>query len=322
MRRIAFLSMNDLTDFVCDDDLARPALAERGFEVETVPWRADVDFSRYAAVIIRSTWDYTQHLQDFLHALRRIDAQSLLLNPLEVVEANVHKGYLLALEAAGVPVIPTRVVARLTAEAVPELRRALGGGELIVKPTVGANAVGAHRLPESLDADALADVVAACDGTELLVQPFLPNVLTQGEHSLFFFEGALSHAIVKVPKAGDFRVQEEHGGDIRPDPRPAPDLVAAAHRALTSPPFGRPLRTALGRERPPLGAAADGQAVAAVAGAPLYARVDMVRDAAGQPRLMELELVEPALYFRTDTASPGRFADALLARLGPPGGGV
>lgn len=293
MRRIAFLSMSDLTDFVCDDDLARPALAERGFEVETVPWRADVDFSRYAAVIIRSTWDYTQHLQDFLHALRRIDAQSLLLNPLEVVEANVHKGYLLALEAAGVPVIPTRVVTRLTAEAVPELRRALGGGELIVKPTVGANAVGAHRLPESLDADALADVVAACEGTELLVQPFLPNVLAQGEHSLFFFEGALSHAIVKVPKAGDFRVQEEHGGDIRPDPRPTPDLVAVARHA-----------------------------VAAVAGAPLYARVDMVRDEAGQPRLMELELVEPALYFRTDTASPGRFADALLARLGSPGGGV
>lgn len=287
MRRLAFLSIDDLTDFVCDDDLARPALRAAGFEVDTVSWRAQVDFGVYAAVIIRSTWDYTEHLPDFLAALRRIAAQAPLLNPLEVVEANVHKGYLLELEAAGVPIVPTRVVRGLDVDALPALREALGGGELIVKPTVGANAAGAHRLPEGLAPEALAAVVAACRGRELLVQPFLPGVLSAGEHSLFFFGGALSHAIVKVPKAGDFRVQEEHGGDIRPDPHPAADLVSAAQRALAS--LGQPL---------------------------LYARVDLVRDPAGTPRLMELELVEPALYFRMDTASPGRFAAAVTAAVG------
>ena len=125
-------------------------------------------------------------------------------------------------------------------------------------------------------------------GREVLLQPFLPAVLNEGERSLVYFGGAFSHALDKVPIAGEFRVQEEHGGIIT---GVEPDSVS--------------------RE------AADA-IVALIYPRPLYARVDLVRDQ-GRPLLMELELVEPSLYLRTNPGAPERFAAAVDAWAGRPG---
>jgi len=114
-----------------------------------------------------------------------------------------------------------------------------------------------------------------------LVQPFMPSVVEEGEYSLFYFNGEYSHTILKTPKPADFRVQEEHGGIIKPM-EPSAALRSAG-------------RSVFDLIRP----------------APLYARVDLVRDGRGEFLVMELELIEPALYFRMDADSPRRFAAAL-----------
>jgi len=148
-----------------------------------------------------------------------------------------------------------------------------------VKPVVSANAddtfvvdAGGQEVPE---------LAATFADRAWMLQPFVDSVLAEGEHSLFYFAGRYSHAVVKRPKAGDFRVQEEHGGHIAAE-EPAGDLRAAADAVL-----------------------------AALDDTLLQARVDLVRLADGTPALMELELIEPSLYFRMDPGAAGRFADAL-----------
>lgn len=290
-QRVALLSMDDLTGFVCDDDLAIPHLAARGVEVDWVSWRAEADWGAYDAVVIRTPWDYQDHLPAFLAVLERIEQATLLLNPLSTVRWNTHKSYLFDLEARGVRIVPTVATTGFDPAALPGWRAHFGAERLIVKPTVAANADGALPLPPDIAPTALAEYADAHRDEDLLVQPMLSSVVDWGEASLFYFNGIYSHAILKVPEAGDFRVQEEHGGDIQPLV-PTEDLRAAARTVLE-----------------------------AVAEPLLYARVDLARDADGQPCLMEVELAEPALYLRTDAGAPERFAEAVIARLGTPGGG-
>ncbi len=286
MRRLAFLSMDRLDGFVQDDDLAVAPLAERGWAVETVSWRAEADWAAYEAVVIRTPWDYQDDPDRFLAVLAGIERETVLENPLAVVRWNLRKTYLRDLEARGVPVVPTRWGEAGTAGAIPAHAAALGADEVVVKPVVSANADRTHRLRTArlggaagaLAADFAADFAARA----YMVQPFLPAVVTEGEFSLFYFDGAYSHAILKTPKARDFRVQEEHGGLIQ-SVEAEPALRAA------------------------------GEAVMAHVDRLLYARADFVRHE-GRFLLMELELIEPALYFRTDPGSAARFADAFVAR--------
>lgn len=282
-KRVAFLSMTGVERFFVYDELAVAPLAARGVQVDTVPWRHEADWSSYDAVVIRSTWDYQDDVERFVEVLAGIEACTRLLNPLDVVRWNVDKRYLLELEARGVPIVPTRVHDGLTPDALDEARAAFGVDEIVVKPTVSANADGTFRLPLAADA---APALRTLSAREVLVQPFAPAIVDEGEVSVFAFDGAISHAILKTPAAGDFRVQEEHGGRLRAlaiDPA----LQAAADRAFGALPGGNLL----------------------------YARVDFVRYD-GEWLLMEAELIEPSLYFTLDEASAGRFAEALARRLG------
>jgi hypothetical protein len=153
-----------------------------------------------------------------------------------------------------------------------------GTNELIIKPTVSATAQDTFRL-----ADFLPEVARVFNGRPYIVQPFVPGIVSEGEYSLFFFNGLYSHTILKAPKLGDFRVQEEHGGIITAV-TPEPDLLDTA-RAITN----------------------------LIEPQPLYSRIDLVRDE-GEWLLMELELIEPALYFRMDEAAPLNFAKAFHCR--------
>lgn len=288
-RRCAFLTTDDLSEFVTYDHLAVPPLVARGWEVDAVPWRAGADWGSYDLVVIRSPWDYQDDPEAFLRVLAEVDAASRLENSLDVVRWNLDKGYLAALAEAGVPVVPGLSRDGLRADGVGALFSELGTDEIVVKPTVSANADGTFRLhrdrPEGWPA-----AVAALAHRPLLAQPFVPAVVREGEYSLFTFGGTFSHAIVKTPAAGDFRVQEEHGGRIRAVEPPA-EMVAAADRALAA-------------------------ATALVDSPVLYARTDLVRHA-GAWRVMELELIEPSLYFPFGEGSAERFAaavDALVPR--------
>jgi len=286
MPTCAFLTTDGLEGFVTDDELVLGPLRERGVEVALVPWRSRAEWSRFDVVVIRTTWDYQAAPDEFLEALGAIEGSGVrLANDLDLVRWNLSKTYLRDLCSRGATVVPTHFGAGLRAD---ELRRKfdeLGASELVVKPVVGANAGDAYRLTrEGLEARA-AELEVVFRDRGFLAQPFIPSVVDEGEFSLVFFGGRYSHTILKTPKPGDFRVQEEHGSTVRPVEADG-ELLAAARRCL-----------------------------AALDRTPLQARVDLVRLADGGFALMELELIEPALYFRMDAAAPARFVAAFEAWL-------
>lgn len=284
--RVAYLSMDRLEGFFVYDALTHEPLAARGIEVETIPWRRpDVDWDRFDAVVIRSTWDYQDDPEAFLASLRRIDASGAeLFNPLEVVRWNLDKHYLRDLREAGVAVVDTRFVSSPGEADLDEAFERFATDEVVVKPTVSANADHTYRL-RAVDGPGRRIALEALRGREAMVQPFLPAILTEGEFSVFYFDGSYSHSILKTPAAGDFRVQEEHGGRLAAV-EPEPALRAAADRA----------RAALPDDL-------------------LYSRVDFVRTEGGFV-LMEAELIEPSLYFELDERAAERFAAALARRIG------
>lgn len=287
MRRIAFLTLADPTGFVIDDDLALMPLARRGLHVDTVPWnRTGVDWRRYGLVVIRSTWDYQHHAAEFLRVLETIERSGTRLeNGSEIARWNMPKTYLRELAARGVETVPTFWREKLAPGELMPLFEEVRSDEAVIKPVMSGNAQGAWRLDRER-ARTLADEIEAYFADRpLMLQPFERGIVEEGESSLIYFNGKYSHAILKVPKAGDFRVQEEHGSEIRAM-TPEPALRAAADKAISA--IGRKL---------------------------LYARADLVRSGEAY-RVMELELVEPSLYLRTDAEAPERFAEA-IAELAP-----
>lgn len=285
MRRIAFLTLAERGDFVIDDDLAIAPLAERGFAVETIPWNApDVDWSRYALVVVRSTWDYQHHAFDFVDTLEEIESVTRLCNSAAIARWNMRKTYLRELAARGVPTVPTIWRDGLARGGLLTLFDELGSEEAVIKPVMSGNAEGAWRLDRRRARELAGVIEAYFHGRPLMMQAFERAILTEGEFSLMYFGGTFSHAILKVPKAGDFRVQEEHGSDVRAV-TPEPALRATGDTAM-----------------------------ACVGERLLYGRADLVRHG-DEFRVMELELVEPALYLRMEPGAPARFADAIAALL-------
>lgn len=270
--------MDDMGHYVADDDLAIAPLSELGWDVSTISWRdSNVDWNDLEIVVIRTPWDYQRSPDEFLEVLAKIDSSSARLeNPLDVVKWNLDKRYLRDLERRGLRIVPTIWGGVYDQSSFTSWMAELGCGELIIKPTVSATAEHTFRLT-GFDSS-LTGVFA---GRSFMVQPFLANVVTEGEYSLFYFNGRYSHTILKSPKAMDFRVQEEHGGIITAV-QPTRELSYAGRRAFEM-----------------------------ISPSPLYARVDLVRDDENQFALMELELIEPALYLRMDADAPQRFASAI-----------
>lgn len=282
MKKVAFLSMDNIGDFYVYDDLLIEPLAKAGWQVETISWKAsNVEWSQFDAVIIRSPWDYQDDADAFLTCLENISQQTLLLNDLEVVHWNVSKDYLKDVQNSGVPIVPTLWSDKFELTTLQSTFEHFKTEELIIKPLVSANADDTYRIKQNyLDRDMKVPARVFEDKSHML-QPFVPEILAEGEYSLFYFGNEFSHGIRKVPKAGDFRVQEEHGGSlisIEPDA----ELLACAEKALS-----------------------------AIPSATLYARLDFVRYQQAY-LVMELELIEPSLYFNMDKHSPDKFVKQFL----------
>lgn len=259
-------------------DVEADVLRQGGFEVEARPWTEVGDLAGIDLVTTLVAWGY--HLEpDRWHALLdRLEREPVAtLNPVPLLRWNSDKRYLAELGDKGIATIPTRLVEAIDERALAAARADFGR-ELVIKPPVSASADGTYRLGAS---DALpADAV----GKEMMVQPFLSSVTDEGEYSLMLFCGRFSHCIVKKPKAGDYRVQPHLGG----------------------------------REEkcdPPEGAIALAQAALAAAPAPAaYARVDMVRGNDGALKVIELELIEPALWLEHAPDGGSSFAAAMVER--------
>jgi hypothetical protein len=286
VRRVAFLTLHDPAGFVIDDELAVLPLARRGFKVETIPWdRAGVDWSQYALVVIRSTWDYQHNAEVFLRVLETIERLGVRLeNGSEIVRWNMQKTYLRDLAARGIETVPTFWREGLRRGDLVPLFEELRSSQAVIKPVMGANAQGAWRLDAERARELASEIEAYFAGRPLMIQPFERGVIDEGEFSMIYLNGTHSHSVLKTPKRGDFRVQEEHGSEIR-IVTPDPALLAAGDAAI----------------------AAVGQKL-------LYARADLVRSG-DTFRVMELELVEPSLYLRIDAGASDRFADAIASLL-------
>lgn len=284
--RCCYLGMDDLSGYVSDADLSVPAMEALGWTVDRQSWRAtDVDWASYDLVYICTPWDYHRHLDEFLSRLEGIEAAGpLIYNPVGIVRWNARKTYLAELEEKGIPIVSSRWFEDFDSAGLITAFDDLQSATLVIKPTVGASAIDTFVLKAPLEDAMLRQLETAYAKRPFFVQPFVASVQTLGEYSVFFFDGEYSHTILKVPAAGDFRTQEEHGSDIQ-SVEPSTQLLDAATAVLS----------AMGQTLP-------------------YARVDLVLDADGQALLMELELIEPSLYFRTDPESPKRFATAITQR--------
>jgi glutathione synthase/RimK-type ligase-like ATP-grasp enzyme len=281
-RRCAYLTMDDISGFVSDAELSLAPMAELKWEVDMVPWRSDVDWDEYDLVYICTPWDYQNDVAGFLDVLATIERSSArLVNSLGLVRWNLEKTYLRELETRGADIVPSRFFERFDADRVAACFDAYATGTIVVKPVVGANSDNIFVLTHPLPGNVIDELRRVFGNRPFFVQPFVDSVRSEGEYSLFFFGGDYSHAILKKPKPGDFRTQEEHGADILSVEAPAALVDTARH--------------VLGVVNPQ----------------PVYVRADFLRDSGNRFLLMELELIEPALYFRTDPESSTRFARAL-----------
>jgi glutathione synthase/RimK-type ligase-like ATP-grasp enzyme len=255
------------------------ALARAGFDATLIAWDDPAaDWDAPIPTILRSTWNYALAIDRFVAWIDRVARAAPLLNPREVVLGNVHKRYLLALEARGVPIVPTLLIERHTSGARLEAALAARNERFVIKPEVGAGSLDARAF-EPGDPEALPHLAALIARGAALIQPYLRAVEGHGERSIVWIDGEPSHAIRKTSR---------FSGDAERITGPFP--IADDERAVAS---------------------------AALAGFAdlLYARVDVVRDDAGQPRVMELELVEPSLFFAHRPGSADRYATALRRRL-------
>ncbi len=284
--RVALVTCAAYPNLFEDDLLLAWALEDLGISAIPAVWSdAAIDWTSFAALVIRTPWDYFERAAEFRAWLdARIASGVLMCNAAEILDWNYDKRYLQDLEAAGVPLVPTICVRRGEQADVGALARARGWNEIVVKPTISG---GAYRTYRFLVADAAAyakEIDDTLADRGVLVQPFLSEILNDGELSLLFFDGVYSHAVCKRAKPGDYRVQFQFGGTTK-SVEVERGLVEQARACI--------------RAAPSL---------------PVYARVDgVVKE--GSFLLMELEVFEPLMFLASHPEAPGRFARAVQGRL-------
>lgn len=296
--RIALVTARAARGTDYDMPLLRAALRDAGAEAHEVDWDdAGLDWSHFDLALLRSTWDYFEDLPGFIAWAERVSRQTNLLNPLEVIRWSTDKHYLADLARAGVPVVPSTFTepgmdAAAAIDAAfsthPQTR------DFVVKPAVGAGSRDAQRHTRTQRTAAIAHAQSLLDANRsVLLQPYLERVDEHGETALLFFDGTFSHAIRKGPllKRNEGPTSGLYAEETIEPRTPSVDELAVAQRALAAIPFDQPL---------------------------LYARVDLIRDDDGAPRLLELELVEPSVFLAHAEDVAARFAKTILQRANAP----
>lgn len=271
-----------LTD---DDAVLAAALRPLGVEVTPMPWTEIEPFASIEAtpILLRSTWDYHRVPTMFgmwLQALQ--DSGRAVWNSPAIALGNIDKLYLRQLEERGIAIPKTRWIDRPEVAAVRGAMVDEGWAKAVLKPRIAATAYGTFLIAQ--DTELSVDDLSPARASGALLQEYVAEIADRGEISMVYCDGAFSHAVVKHARAGDFRVQKDFGGLVEPV-APLPELVAFGDRVMATMPEP-----------------------------PLYARVDVVESARG-PLLMELELIEPELYFLICPEAAGRFAVAIKQRL-------
>jgi glutathione synthase/RimK-type ligase-like ATP-grasp enzyme len=285
-QRVALVTCAEFPNLSPDDRLLIPELAGRGIHAEPVIWSdVSIRWTEFAAVVIRSCWDYFRDIASFRRWLDHLDATGVrVVNSTDVIRWNIDKSYLIQLADRGVATLPTIHFSDVT-----ELEGALaatGWPVTVLKPRISADGHETLVASVPLDVDGRAHAVRLVSEGGGLAQPFAPEFKREGEWSLVFFDNQFSHGVRRHPAGDDFRVQSRYGGWSEAD-TPSAALIATAAEVL-----------------------------AVVRGENAYARVDGV-DRGGAFLLTELELAEPSLFLDCAAEAPARFADAIVRRLKP-----
>jgi glutathione synthase/RimK-type ligase-like ATP-grasp enzyme len=285
-RALALATSSAYPAVQADDRHLVDTLQQLGVQSTVCVWNdPTVDWAAFDAVLIRTIWDYFRHYADFLRWLDTLDALGVpTINASALLRWNSDKRYLLELAQHGVAIIPTQLA---RAGHLQEVLSTMPAQQVVVKPAISGGAW--HTLRGTVGTPAFAQALAQLPpAADYLVQPFMPEVAHDGEWSLLYFGGVFSHAVLKRPAAGDYRVQGEHGGSVGPA-RPAPATLEDADRALA--------------------------AVARLGhGDHVYVRVDGVVSA-GQLLVMELEMIEPFLFLGARPEAAERLARLVSQRL-------
>lgn len=281
-RTVALLTCERLPALNPADQALIPLFAEQNITAVPVIWKApDVRWEDFSALVVRNTWDYYKEADAFRDWLDAVEKTGVpMFNPVQVVKDNMHKFYLKRFQEKGITIIPT-LFSSATTPVKWEMLQAQGWDKVVIKPAISAGSFLTQTYTtNTLTSEAYDEVVSQGDW---LIQPYLPEITTEGELSMIFFNGTFSHAVLKKPKAGDFRVQRQYGG-LYQRVDPAPELLQLAHQIAT-------LENEL-----------------------LYARVDGVM-IQGKFHLMELELIEPDLYFEFGEDIRSRFVESVLEKI-------
>ena len=272
-----------IRQILCEDAYLTEAFQALGAETMRVDWAdAVVDWAAFDAILIRQTWDYFERFDEFSIWLDRVESLARVFNPVSVMRWNADKRYLPELSDAGVATVPTQVIGRqLTVPGLAELMDQYGYATAVIKPAVSGAGRETWRIARQQASEHETRWQRLVAQEDMLLQPFMPAIVESGEVSLIVIAGQVTHAVRKIAAPGEFRVQDDHGGTVHAHAPTSVEIALAE------------------------------QAIAAVQGEVSYARVDLVESPAG-PLVMELELIEPELFFRQAPESAEHLAQAVL----------
>ena len=266
-----------------EDGVVINAMQKQGLQVKRLNWATpDFDWASCRLAVFRTTWDYFNRIQEFVPWLDQVSTMTRLVNPYELIRWNIDKHYLKDLEQRGIPIVPTFLVEQGGVADLTPFFETWHCDELIIKPCIGGTARHTYRvnLQNIVERQLLFNQLLESEA--MLIQPFQKNILLRGELSILLFGGHYSHAVHKVAKAGDFRVQDDFGG------------TAVAYQASLA-----EIDFAI-------------KAVSACPSMPAYARVDIIYDNNGQLAISELEAVEPELFFRFRPEAAGLLVTEII----------
>ncbi len=265
-----------------EDGLVKRALENLNLKVVRKSWSApDLPLDETRIALFRTTWDYFNQYPAFCSWLEKAKGRTRFINPLELIQWNMDKHYLLELAESGLPVPPTRIIHRGEHLNLRKFLQESGWNRLVLKPTVSGGGKHTHLVNPDNASEYQSVLEELLEGEDMMLQEFQEQIYQRGEVALMVFNGGFTHAILKKGKKGDFRVQDDWGGTVHPY-KASPEEIKFAEEVVS---FIQPN--------------------------PLYARVDLVWDNKNRPVVIEVELIEPELWFRRNPPAADELAKGI-----------
>ena len=265
-----------------EDQLLQTALEKKGLKVCKKDW-ADTDFdwttTKYA--IFRTTWDYFERFKEFFNWLENTKNKTTFINSAEIISWNIDKHYLKDLQKKEINIAPTLFIEKGDTITLSDLFEKTNWEEAVIKPAISGAARHTYRLTQDNYQEHESIFQELIKKECMLFQSFLENIILLGEISLIIIGGKFTHAVRKIAKNGDFRVQDDHGGKVEKY-TPTQEEIIFAENCIKATPFK-----------------------------PIYARVDIVYDNDNKLSLSELELIEPELWFRNHPESAEKLSEEI-----------